>query len=161
MMVVMIMDKLSIPVRQRSIFLIFLSWALVAGFPVLAIGDRDHYSCRYSRELHKSHLVNMGRRQLQADNHHRSNTSYKEQDRLRRNFKEWKSLSPENRNVLRHRMDQWKELSPEERTLYQKRYHQFQQLPPDERGRVREKLDQWDKLSPQEKDEIRRCFPRH
>ena len=155
------MFKLLVQVRWRSIFLIFLSWAILSGPPSPAIGDSNHRSYRYSRDFYKSHSMNRYDRRSQAGNHRGGDFSSEEQDRLRRNFKKWKSLPPENRKELRHRMDHWRGLSPGERELYQKRYHQFQQLPPEERGRVRDKLNRWDNLSPQERDEIRRTFPRH
>lgn len=155
------MCKLSVKVRWRNISLIFLSWAILSGFPGRAIGDKNHHSSRHGKDFPQSHSMNMGDRRSRADNHHRRDLSPEEQDRVRRNYQEWKSFSPEHRREFRHRMDQWRGLSPEERDLYQKRYHQFQQLPPDERGRVREKLKRWDNLSPEERDEIRRSFPRH
>jgi len=152
------MHKLLLHGMWRNIPLIFFTWAIVAAVPALAMGKTTSL---YLMGSSKKCMGNTIYRQSIAENHHKGDFSPAEQGRLRKNFKEWKSLSPENRKVLRHRMDRWRELSPEERTLYQRRYHQFQQLPPDERGRVRNKLDRWDNLSPQERDEIRRTFPKH
>jgi hypothetical protein len=155
------MHKLLLHATCRNIFMILVTWAIVAVFPALSMGDSNHLSFRHSSDFHKRHSGNTIDRRLIAGDHHLGVFSHEEQGRFKRNYNEWKSLSPENRKELRHRMDHWRELSPGERELYQKRYHQFQQLPPDERGRVREKLDRWDNLSPQEQDEIRRSFPTH
>ena len=157
-MMVVMMHKLLLHGTWRNIAMIVFTWAIVAVFPALAMGKTTSLDLM---SFSKKCIGNTIDRQLIAGNHHRRDSSSEQQGRLKKNLREWKSLSPEHRKEFRHRMDQWRELSPEERTLYQKRYHQFQQLPSDERGRVREKLDRWDNLSPQEKDDIRRTFPRH
>jgi hypothetical protein len=85
--------------------------------------------------------------------------SPEEKGRLNKNLQRWKSLPPERKRVLRRRMDQWKELPPEERTHYQQRFHQWQKLSPEERTMIREKLEKGKEgLPPQDREEIRRRF---
>jgi hypothetical protein len=161
-MMVVMMHKLLLHVTWRNISLIVFTWAIVAALPALAMGKTASLYLMGSSKKCMENTID--RRSIAGNNykgHWSHEWSHEEPGRLKKNFNEWKSLSPENRKVLRHRMYQWRRFSPEERTLYQKRYHQFQQLPPDERGRVREKLNRWDNLSPQEKDEIRRTFPKY
>jgi hypothetical protein len=77
-----------------------------------------------------------------------------------RQYREWQSLPPEQKEMLRQRMDRYKDLSPQERDLYQRRYQQWQELSPEERNRIQEDLKHWKNLSPQERDAIRRRFGR-
>ncbi len=73
-------------------------------------------------------------------------------------YKQWESLSPEERQELRRRMKRWKQLSPEERQLFRRRHEQWQELSPEERRSIQRKLQKWDKLTPKEQDEIRQRF---
>jgi hypothetical protein len=75
-------------------------------------------------------------------------------------YREWQSLSPEQKEMLRQRMDRYRDLSPQERDLYQRRHRQWQSLSPEERDRIQEDLRHWQSLSPQERDAIRRRFGR-
>jgi hypothetical protein len=77
-----------------------------------------------------------------------------------RRYREWQSLSPEQKEMLRHQMDRYRELSPQERDLYQRRHQQWQELSPEEKNRIQEDLKHWKNLSPQEQDAIRRRFGR-
>jgi hypothetical protein len=77
-----------------------------------------------------------------------------------RRYREWQSLSPEQKEALRQRMDRYRDLSPQERDLYQRRHQQWQELSPQERNRIQEDLKHWKNLSPQERDAIRRRFGR-
>lgn len=73
-------------------------------------------------------------------------------------YEEWRSLSPEEKERLRHRMEQWDQMPPQQKNLYKKRYEQWEQIDPKERKKLEEKIFRWDKLSPEERDEIRRKF---
>jgi hypothetical protein len=77
-----------------------------------------------------------------------------------RRYREWQSLSPEQKEMLRQQMQRYRELSPQERELYQRRHQQWQELSPEERNRIQEDLKHWKNLSPQEQEAIRRRFGR-
>ena len=77
-----------------------------------------------------------------------------------RQYQEWQSLPPEQKEMMRQRMNRYRDLSPQERDLYQRRYQQWQELSPDERDRIQKDLKHWENLSPQERDAIRRRFGR-
>jgi hypothetical protein len=81
-----------------------------------------------------------------------------EKARLKRKYREWRSLPHEEQRALRHRMEQWRTLPDKERQLYKQRYDQWQQLSPKEQEGLRKKLENWDNLSPSEKDYIRKKF---
>jgi hypothetical protein len=84
--------------------------------------------------------------------------SPEEKARFNRKFEEWKSLPPERRKALRHKWKQWQELPPEERAIYEQRFHQWQRLSPEEREDIRERLEEWNGLPPEEKEKLRRRF---
>ncbi len=77
-----------------------------------------------------------------------------------RQYREWQSLPPEQKEMMRQRMNRYRDLSPQERDLYKRRYQQWQELPPEERDRIQKDLKHWENLSPQERDAIRRRFGR-
>jgi hypothetical protein len=77
-----------------------------------------------------------------------------------RQYQEWQSLPPEQKEMMRQRMNRYRDLPPQERDLYRRRYQQWQELSPAERDRIQNDLKRWDNLSPQERDAIRRRFGR-
>jgi hypothetical protein len=77
---------------------------------------------------------------------------------LREKSQRWQTLPPEERQEMRRRMDRYRELPPQDQERYQRRYQQWQTLPPEDRDRIRDRLRNWDSLSPQEQDDIRRRF---
>jgi hypothetical protein len=81
-----------------------------------------------------------------------------EKDRLRDRSQKWRSLPPEEQQEMRRRMDRYRELPPQDQERYQKRYKQWQSLPPEDRNEIRDRLRHWDSLSPQEQDDVLRRF---
>ena len=81
-----------------------------------------------------------------------------ERGRMQRQYQEWQSLPPDQRDAMRRRMDDLNRMPPQDRDRMQQRYRQFQQLPQDERRSIEKNLRRWDNLSPQERDSIRRRF---
>ena len=77
---------------------------------------------------------------------------------LREKSQRWQSLPPEERQEMRRRMERYRELPPQDQERYQQRYQQWQSLPREDRDRIRDRLRTWDSLSPQEQDDIRRRF---
>jgi hypothetical protein len=77
-----------------------------------------------------------------------------------RQYREWQSLPPEQKEMMRQRMNRYRDLSPQERDLYRRRYQQWQELSPEDRDRIQKDLKHWENLSPQERDAIRRRFGR-
>jgi hypothetical protein len=80
--------------------------------------------------------------------------------RMQRQYQEWQSLPPEQKDAMRRRMDDVNRMPPQERDRYQQRYQQWQQLSPEERRRIENDLQRWDRLSPQERDSIQKRFKR-
>ena len=81
-----------------------------------------------------------------------------EKERLKRKRMEWEALPPEKQKVLRQRMKQLKGLPPGDRELFRQRFNQWKKLSPEERQGIRRDLDRWDRLAPQEQERIRRRF---
>jgi len=84
----------------------------------------------------------------------RGSLSPEEKNRVR----QWKQMSPEERQRYQERYQRWKQMSPQERKRYQQGHQQWNQLSPKERKQIQRKLERWDKLSPQERESIRRWF---
>lgn len=80
--------------------------------------------------------------------------------RMQRQYQEWQSLPPEQKDAMRRRMDDVNRMPPQERNRYQQRYQQWQQLSPEERRRIENDLQRWDRLSPPERDAIQKRFKR-
>jgi hypothetical protein len=78
--------------------------------------------------------------------------------RLRDKSQRWQTLPPEEQQEMRRRMDRYRELPPQDQERYQKRYQQWQTLPPEDRNRIRGRLRNWDSLSPQEQEDVRQRF---
>ena len=81
-----------------------------------------------------------------------------DKNRLRDKSQKWQSLPPDQQNEMRRRMDRYRELPPQDQERYQKRYQQWQSLPPEDRNRVRDSLKNWNSLSPQEQEDVRQRF---
>jgi predicted Fe-S protein YdhL (DUF1289 family) len=77
---------------------------------------------------------------------------------FQRNFQEWQSLTPQEKETLRRRMQQLNRMPPQDRRHLQDLNNRWQQLSPAERGQLQRALDNWNNLSPSEKDAIRRRF---
>ena len=81
-----------------------------------------------------------------------------DKNRLRDKSQRWQSLPPEERQEMRRRMEKYRELPPQDQERYQQRYQQWQSIPREDRDRIRDRLRTWDNLSPQEQEDIRRRF---
>jgi len=81
-----------------------------------------------------------------------------DKNRLRDKSQKWQSLPPDQQNEMRRRMDRYRELPPQDQERYQKRYQQWQSLPPEDRNRIRDRLRNWDSLSPQEQKDVLQRF---
>ena len=77
---------------------------------------------------------------------------------FQRNFQEWQSLTPQEKETLRRRMQQLNRMPPQDRRHLQDLNNRWQQLSPAERGQLQRALDNWNNLSPSEKEAIRRRF---
>ena len=77
---------------------------------------------------------------------------------LQRNYQEWQSLTPQEKETLRRRMQQLNRMPPQDRRHLQDLNDRWQQLSPAERGQLQRALDNWNNLSPSEKEAIRRRF---
>lgn len=77
---------------------------------------------------------------------------------FQKNYREWQSLTPQEKETLRRRMDQLNRMPPQDRRHLQHLNDRLQQLSPDERGQLQRALDNWNNLSPSEKEAIRRKF---
>ncbi len=86
------------------------------------------------------------------------NSRREDQRRMQRQYQEWQSLPPEQKDAMRRRMDELNRMPPQDRDRYQQRYQQWQQLSPEERRRIENDLQRWDRLSPQERNSIQRRF---
>jgi hypothetical protein len=75
-----------------------------------------------------------------------------------KNYQEWQSLTPQERDTMRHRMNQLNQMPPQDRQHFQRLLNKWQQLSPGERQQIERELDNWDNLPPQERDSIRRRF---
>ncbi|SMC22939.1 Protein of unknown function [Desulfacinum hydrothermale DSM 13146] len=75
-------------------------------------------------------------------------------------YREWQSLSPEEKEKIRKRYEKYKSLPEPKRKLYEKRYRQWERLTPAQKKRVEDGLRRWDQLTPQEQESIRRLFLR-
>jgi hypothetical protein len=78
--------------------------------------------------------------------------------RLRDKSQRWQTLPPEEQQEMRRRMDRYRELPPQDQERYQKRYQQWQTLPPEDRNQIRDRLRNWDSLSPQEQEDVLQRF---
>ena len=77
---------------------------------------------------------------------------------FQRNYQEWQSLTPQEKETLRRRMQQLNRMPPQDRRHLQDLNDRWQQLSPTERGQLQRALDNWNNLSPSEKEAIRRRF---
>jgi predicted Fe-S protein YdhL (DUF1289 family) len=77
---------------------------------------------------------------------------------FQRNYQEWQSLTPQEKETLRRRMQQLNRMPPQNRRHLQDLNNRWQQLSPAERGQLQRALDNWNNLSPSEKEAIRRRF---
>jgi transketolase len=77
---------------------------------------------------------------------------------FQRNYQEWQSLTPQEKETLRRRMQQLNRMPPQDRRHLQDLNDRWQQLSPAERGQLQRALDNWNNLSPSEKEAIRRRF---
>ena len=84
--------------------------------------------------------------------------AYKKNGRFQRNYQEWQSLTPQEKETLRRRMQQLNRMPPQDRRHLQDLNDRWQQLSPAERGQLQRALDNWNNLSPSEKEAIRRRF---
>ncbi len=82
----------------------------------------------------------------------------KKNGRFQRNYQEWQSLTPQEKETLRRRMQQLNRMPPQDRRHLQDLNDRWQQLSPAERGQLQRALDNWNNLSPSEKEAIRRRF---
>ena len=82
----------------------------------------------------------------------------KKNGRFQRNYREWQSLTPQEKETLRRRMQQLNRMPPQNRRHLQDLNDRWQQLSPAERGQLQRALDNWNNLSPSEKEAIRRRF---
>lgn len=77
---------------------------------------------------------------------------------FQRNYQEWQSLTPQEKEILRRRMQQLNRMPPQDRRHLHDLNDRWQQLSPTERGQLQRALDNWNNLSPSEKEAIRRRF---
>jgi transketolase len=77
---------------------------------------------------------------------------------FQRNYQEWQTLTPQEKETLRRRMQQLNRMPPQNRRHLQDLNDKWQQLSPTERGQLQRALDNWNNLSPSEKEAIRRRF---
>ncbi len=133
--------------------------ALALTAPVRAA---SHASQRYSRPgpLYEipPHLVYGASSAFGSRSDWAQNPSREDPRRMQRQYQEWQSLPPEQKDAMRRRMEELNRMPPQDRDRYQQRYRQWQQLPPEDRRRIENDLQRWDRLSPQERDSIQRRF---
>lgn len=84
--------------------------------------------------------------------------SPRERRPMEREYRQWRSLPPEEKEEMRDRMERWRKMSPREQQLYERRYRQWHQLPSQERKQLERQLKHWDRLTPEERDRIRHRF---
>lgn len=77
-------------------------------------------------------------------------------NRFRKNYKQWKDLPPAEKKQLRNRMNQYKQMPREDKEQYQQKLEKWKKLPPEDRRRIQKSLKDWKDLSPEEKEAIRR-----
>ncbi len=77
---------------------------------------------------------------------------------LQRNYQEWQSLTPQEKENLRRRMQQLNRMPPQDRQHLQQLNDRFQRLSPAERNQLQRSLDNWNTLSPSEREAVRRRF---
>ena len=82
----------------------------------------------------------------------------KQNGSFQRNYQEWQSLTPQEKETLRRRMKQLNRMPPQNRRQLQDLNDRWQRLSPAERGQLQRALDNWNNLSPSEKEAIRRRF---
>ncbi len=75
-----------------------------------------------------------------------------------KNYQEWQSLTPQEKDTMRHRMNQLNQMPLQDRQHFQRLFNQWQQLSPGERRQIERALDKWDQLPAQEKESIRKRF---
>jgi hypothetical protein len=85
-------------------------------------------------------------------------TAGKKDRGFEKNFQEWQSLTPQQKDTMRHRMNQLNQMPSQDRKHFQRLFDKWQQLSPGERRQIERALDNWDNLSPQGRDSIRRRF---
>jgi len=156
---------------SRPIPIIVLISALLLIFPDLSWGKPDgtyrSYPIPSYRHPSRDLGVEVSRRQQgspQMDEDMKRNwktyqgLTPEDKNRLRDKSQKWQSLPPEERQEMRRRMDRYRELPPQDQERYQKRYQQWQSLPPEDRNRIRDRLRNWDSLSPEEQEDVRQRF---
>jgi len=156
---------------RQGISIIVLIMGVVLVFADLSWGKPDRtyppYANQFYRHPSPSPGVDVSRRQQgppQMDEDMKRNwKTYQgltpdDKAGLREKSQRWQSLPPEERQEMRRRMDRYRELPPQDQERYQKRYQQWQSLPPEDRNRIRDRLRNWDSLSPQEQEDVRRRF---
>ena len=156
--------------RQPLSIVVFIA-AVILAFPDLSWAKPDGiyrpYPIHAYRHPSQSLGIDLCRRQQgppQMDEDMKRNwktyegLSPDEKTRLRDKSQKWQSLPPEEKQEMRRRMERYRELPPQDQERYQKRYQQWQSLPPEDRNRIRDRLRNWDSLSPQEQEDVRQRF---
>jgi hypothetical protein len=156
---------------SRPIPIIVLIAAVLLIFPDLSWGKSEGSYSPYPIQVYRNQSPSPGfdvsRRQQgspQMDEDMKRNwRTYQgltpdDKARLRDKSQKWQSLPPEEQQEMRRRMDRYKELPPQDQERYQKRYQQWQSLPPEDRNRIRDRLRNWDSLSPQEQEDVLQRF---
>ena len=151
--------------------IIVLIATVVWMFPDLSWGKSEASYSPYPLQVYRSQTpspgIDVSRRQQgspQMDEDMKRNwktyqgLTPEDKNRLRDKSQKWQSLPPEERQEMRRRMDRYRDLPPQDQERYQKRYQQWQSLPPEDRNRIRDRLRNWDSLSPQEQEDILQRF---
>ena len=73
------------------------------------------------------------------------------EDRWRRRWKRWESLSPEEKERLRSRYRQWRRLPPRKRKKLLSIYETLKKMPPEERRKLIPLIRRWNTLTPEER----------
>jgi len=156
---------------SRPVPIIMLIAAVLLIFPGLSWGKPDgtyrSYPIQGYRHPSRALGIDVSRRQqgsTQMDEDMKRNwktyqgLTPEDKNRLRDKSQKWQSLPPDQQNEMRRRMDRYRELPPQDQERYQKRYQQWQSLPPEDRNRIRDRLRNWDSLSPQEQKDVLQRF---
>jgi len=155
-------NRASVIVLIATVVLIFgdLAWCKSSA-------SYSSYPLQGYRNQASSHGVEVSRRQQgspQMDEDIRRNwKTYQgltpdDKARLRDKSQRWQSLPPEEQQEMRRRMEKYRGLPPQDQDRYQKRYQQWQSLPPEDRNRIRDRLRNWNSLSPQEQEDVLQRF---
>ena len=131
------------------IIVLFAAAALM--FPSFSWGKAKAPDSPYPVQVHRNQSPSPG-----IDVSRRQQGPSQMDEDMKRNWKTYQGLTPDDKNRLRDKSQRWQSLPPEERQEMRRRMEKYRELPPHDQERYQQRYQQWQSLPPEERQEMRR-----